>query len=97
MLQGMQWFTSRPWRQLLFADAAKFALKSGGFRHFRGLPLFPRPIDEGALSSDPVLPTFEELRMCHRGCIKKIEEHLEPSQLPALSANASSFWSVGLS
>ncbi|KAG6613361.1 dead deah box rna [Phytophthora cinnamomi] len=45
-------------------------------------------------SFDPVLPIFEELRMCHRGCIKKIEEHLEPTQLPTLSANASSFWSL---
>ncbi|KAE9342589.1 hypothetical protein PR003_g9397 [Phytophthora rubi] len=53
----------------------------------------PRPIGEGAFFSDPVLPLFEELRMCHRGCIKKIEEHLEPAQLPTLSANASSFWS----
>lgn len=38
------------------------------------------------------LSTFEELRMCHRGCVKKIEEHLEPIELPTLSLNASSFW-----
>ncbi|KAL4133423.1 hypothetical protein PRIC2_003740 [Phytophthora ramorum] len=41
---------------------------------------------------DPILATFEELRMCHHGCVKKIEERLEPTQLPVLSANASSFW-----
>ncbi|CAH0481755.1 unnamed protein product [Peronospora belbahrii] len=41
---------------------------------------------------DPALTTFEELRMCHRGCVKKIKERLEPMQLPRLSVNASSFW-----
>eukprot|EP00644_Phytophthora_capsici_P002800 jgi/Phyca11/553798/estExt2_Genewise1Plus.C_PHYCAscaffold_550154 len=41
----------------------------------------------------PALPTFEEVRMCHRGCIKKIEEHLQPEQLPVLNPNATSFWS----
>ncbi|CAI5737798.1 unnamed protein product [Peronospora destructor] len=40
----------------------------------------------------PRLTTFEELRMCHRGCVKKIEEHMESAQLPKLSANATSFW-----
>ncbi|KAG6973968.1 hypothetical protein JG688_00003265 [Phytophthora aleatoria] len=42
---------------------------------------------------DSLLSTFEELRMCHHGCVKKIEERLEPAQLPTLSVNASSFWS----
>ncbi|ETI30764.1 hypothetical protein L914_09417 [Phytophthora nicotianae] len=42
---------------------------------------------------DSPFSTFEELRMCHRGCVKKIEERLEPTQLPTLSVNASSFWS----
>ncbi|KAK1945950.1 hypothetical protein P3T76_002998 [Phytophthora citrophthora] len=41
----------------------------------------------------PGLPTFEKVRMCHRGCIKKIEEHLQPEQLPVLNPNATSFWS----
>ncbi|KAI9913602.1 hypothetical protein PsorP6_005155 [Peronosclerospora sorghi] len=43
-------------------------------------------------SPDTTLPAYEALRMCHHGCLKKIEKHLEPSDLPALSANASSFW-----
>ncbi|KAL7684529.1 putative deoxyribonuclease II [Plasmopara halstedii] len=37
--------------------------------------------------------TFEHVRMCHHGCIKKLQEHLEPKELPLLSRNASSFWS----
>lgn len=41
---------------------------------------------------DPRLPTFEQLRMCHHGCIKKINERLAPAQLPILNRNASSFW-----
>ncbi|OWZ13130.1 putative extracellular protein [Phytophthora megakarya] len=42
----------------------------------------------------PHLSGQKDLRMCHRGCVKKIEEHLEPTQLPILSSNASSFWST---
>lgn len=42
---------------------------------------------------DPRLPAFEERRMCHRGCIKKINDRLAPDQLPTLSKNASSYWS----
>ncbi|EEY61989.1 uncharacterized protein PITG_13971 [Phytophthora infestans T30-4] len=51
------------------------------------------PAELQFLQNDTSLPTFEELRMCHRGCVKKIEERLEPAQLPILSVNASSFWS----
>jgi hypothetical protein len=56
----------------------------------------PPPTHDNAhqMFSEPSLPMFEELRMCHRGCVKKIEEHLEASQLPGLSVNASSFWHV---
>lgn len=38
------------------------------------------------------LPVFEELRMCHRGCVKKLEKQLAPEQLPALGSAASSYW-----
>ncbi|RLN55080.1 hypothetical protein BBJ29_003218 [Phytophthora kernoviae] len=47
----------------------------------------------GLLQNDPDFSTFEELRMCHRGCQKKLEKNLTPDQLPTLSGNASSFWS----
>ncbi|CAH0484246.1 unnamed protein product [Peronospora farinosa] len=52
----------------------------------------PDDVFFASVLDDPRLTTFEELRMCHRGCVKKIEEHVEPAQLPVLSANASSFW-----
>ncbi|KAF4324413.1 hypothetical protein JM18_001546 [Phytophthora kernoviae] len=47
----------------------------------------------GLVQNGPDFSTFEELRMCHRGCRKKLEKNLTPDQLPTLSGNASSFWS----
>ena len=47
---------------------------------------------DGAVGNDTTLPLYETLRMCHRGCVKKVEEHLKATELPTLSANASSFW-----
>lgn len=38
------------------------------------------------------IPNYEELRMCHHGCIKKIETFWSSEQLPMLSANATSYW-----
>ncbi|RLN93090.1 hypothetical protein BBJ28_00010657 [Nothophytophthora sp. Chile5] len=52
-------------------------------------PPQPHPVDLEFAWADPVLPVFEELRMCHHGCIKKLEKSWEPTQLPILSANAS--------
>ncbi|KAG7394840.1 hypothetical protein PHYBOEH_004606 [Phytophthora boehmeriae] len=51
------------------------------------------PASNGLSQSDRGFLTFETLRMCHRGCLKKLEKNLTPSQLPILSCNASSFWS----
>ncbi|RLN53981.1 hypothetical protein BBJ28_00005702 [Nothophytophthora sp. Chile5] len=52
-------------------------------------PSQSQPVDLEFVWADPVLPVFEELRMCHHGCIKKLEKSWEPTQLPILSANAS--------
>ena len=49
-------------------------------------------MSDGSVRNDTSYLLYETLRMCHRGCVKKLEEHLEATELPAVSATATSFW-----
>nr|CCA19597.1 conserved hypothetical protein [Albugo laibachii Nc14] len=42
--------------------------------------------------SENATAVFEEARMCHRGCVKKITQRLTSTSLPKLSSEARSFW-----
>ncbi|KAG7378658.1 hypothetical protein PHYPSEUDO_009788 [Phytophthora pseudosyringae] len=83
-------------RQATLHKSLSEKLISGACRCAPPPPVSSQHLGDGVFDTlvldDPVLPTFEELRMCHRGCVKKIEERVESAQLPTLSANASSFW-----